>query len=191
MKSTFGILQQIARTMHIACLALASGVIVATGVAAAIAFPTMRDLAPSLPGLSQVDDNWMIAAGAVMAKVFAITGGIAATAIALSALALVIEAFTAQRRRPVPLMGRSLVLLLLVSVCAHYTAVLLPTMNHTFDAFVVAARANELDQAATLRAEFESMHPVASRELGAIAFLSLIAALLGAWPVSRQAVTDS
>lgn len=186
MKSTHDPIRGVLNTIHGVCLALACGVVIATGVAAAVAFPTMRDLDPTLADLASVDDHWMIAAGSVMARVFVVTAVIAGGAIAVSVVAFLMHFLREKRRGLGATAVRLLTLAALVAVFTHYSASLLPDMNNTFNDFVSAAREGDGDRAAALRAEFDAHHPVASRELSAIAALSLVAALLSAWPLHRR-----
>lgn len=185
MKTPDDLIRRVLNTIHTACLAAASGVIIATGVAAAVAFPTMRDLNPRLADLATIDDHWMIAAGSVMAQVFLVTAVIVGGAIGVALIAFTMQLLLASRRAFGATVVRFVAIAALVAVFTHYAAILLPDMNRTFDAFVAAGRANDIEQAAKLRREFDELHPLASRELGAIAVLALAAALLSALPLHR------
>ncbi len=185
MKSNHDSIRRVLTTVHCACLSIACGIVVATGVAAAIAFPTMRDMNPRFSDLAALDDQWMIAAGSIMARVFAITAMIAGGFIAVAVLAYIAQFLRESRRAFGATLIRTLLLAGLVGVFVHYAGFLLPEMNETFHALLDAGRANEIESVGRLREEFESMHPAASRDLTAVAILTFLCALFSAWPLHR------
>jgi len=165
--------------------AFAAGVIVATGVAAAIAFPTMKTLDPSLPGFAAVPDHWMIAAGRVMAPIFTITVAGAVLAMALATLAWALQVLRAQFGVRV-LLVRGVALLLTLAVAGHLQFALLPRMNANFATFLAAARAGDTNAALTARDAFDQDHPSSGREFGAVAALALVCAGLSILPTRRR-----
>lgn len=174
-------------------LAFAAGLIGATGAAAAIAFPTMRDLAPDIPGLESVGDHWMIAAGSVMAPVFTVVVSLAAAAIALATLLWVVQTLRG-RSASRALVTRGVALLVTLAVAGHSQIVLVPRMNANFNGFLAAARNGDDAEVRRLRDAFDADHPVSSRSLSAIFALSLVSAALTIWapaPRRRSAATPS
>lgn len=172
--------------VHAAAMGLCAGVIVATGVAAAIAFPTMRTLAPTLPDYAAVDEHWMIAAGSVMIRVFSVATVIAAVCVVIGLLSSSCELLRARHRRGVAVALRGGALVLLIGVMTHFTGFVLPRMNRAFNDFRQAAVAGEIERAEASRSAFSEDHPLASRELGAIAVLSLATSILAAAPLARR-----
>lgn len=165
-------------------LGAAMGIILATGVTAAIAFPAMRELAPTLPGYAAVEDHWLIAAGSIMAQVFRVTAIMLAIAFAGAVVTLfVLIARAGAGRNRAAVLLRSLVLLAAVAVFTHYAAVLMPRMNRTFDDFLNAARTGDSEQAVSLRASFDSDHPASRRDLSTLFALTTVAWLLTGWPL--------
>lgn len=174
-------------TLHAVAMGLCTGVVVATGVAAAIAFPTMRDLNPTLPSLEGLDDQWMLVAGQVMARVFSATAVVELLCLTIAAIAFVSEiALSPRPRRGRSLAVRSVALLALVIVYAHNLGVLQPRMNTNFQNIFTSAEQGDLAGAKSARAAFGADHPAASRELGAIAALSLVGALMSGWSIGHK-----
>ncbi|MBI1190324.1 MAG: DUF4149 domain-containing protein [Tepidisphaera sp.] len=166
-------------------LALWLGAVGMTGVTAAVAFPTMKALAPTLPDFAQYHEpHWQIAAGAVARKVFDISAYVQ-SACALIALAAggVRVMWPAGGGRPV---ARVVWTLLAAACLAWWLAVLTPRMNHNLDSFWAAARAGDTTLALSAKAAFDADHPVASRAISGAALFSLlgvIECLRWAWTV--------
>jgi len=173
-------------TVIVSALAMASGLIAATGLAAAVAFPMMRDLDPALPGYEAVGDHWMIAAGSVMAPIFTIA--VTAAGVLIAAAGFAWAGQTVRGGVSVrALLARGLVILFALGVTGYTQFILLPRMNNSFDAYLEAARAGDTDVAACLRDNFDADHPAASRSLSAIVILSLLAAGAQVWaPAPRR-----
>ncbi|RMH26000.1 MAG: hypothetical protein D6693_07970 [Planctomycetota bacterium] len=165
----------------VGALAFGAGVIAATGLAAALAFPTMRDLDPTLPGLGVAGDHWMIAAGSVMAPVFTIAVAVAGIAVALAGLVWVGRTLRGGASAAA-LVVRGVAILAALAVVGYAQFVLLPRMNHNFASFLAAARTGDAPAAEGFRDAFDRDHPASSRALGAIVTLTLVAAGAHAWP---------
>ena len=168
-------------------LGLAAGAVVTIGVVAAIAFPTMRDLNPTLPGLEGLDDHWMLAAGMILTQGFNATSTIVGVCLAVASIAFVSEVFFAPRpRQKLALALRLITLLALLAVFAHNWGVVQPRMNTNFQNLFASARSGDFDAARTFRAAFDADHPAAGRELGAIAILSFAGAILSGFSVAKH-----
>ena len=63
-----------ASRLVLAAIALWLGVLLVSGLTAAVAFPTMKPLAPQLPDYAAVSDHWKITAGAIANRVFTVAG---------------------------------------------------------------------------------------------------------------------
>lgn len=167
----------ISRHLLIALLSLWLGGLVVLGATAAVAFPTMKRLDPSLPGFEAVGDHWSIAAGHIFQPIF----GVATIGALVLAGAAVLVAFPAVRgMRPVyrkNIVGWMFVL----AVVSGVSMAIAGRMSRDWHAFVDAAKAGDAAVAQTHRTKFERMHPVASgvlkgQTLGTAAVLVLVVA---------------
>lgn len=162
-----------ASRLVLAAIALWLGVLLVSGLTAAVAFPTMKPLSPHLPAYAATTDHWKIAAGAVANRVFTLAGW---AQCALAALAMFALAAHLSRAARGWLNTTRLLLTLAAALLQGYLSFLLvPRMNRTLSAFMDAARAAD-QQADTLRKAFDADHPLASNLISALAvvlFLSL------------------
>ncbi len=176
---------------QVAALAFAAGLIGATGAAAAIAFPAVRDLDPAVPGLDAIGDHWMIVAGSVMAPVFSIVVAAAGVAVAFATLLWVLQVLRG-RSASRALVTRGVALLLTLAVAGYTQIILIPRMDTNFAGFLAAARSGDEAETRRLRDAFDADHPTSSRSLGAVFALSLLSAGLTVWaPTPRRRAGSS
>lgn len=157
------------------------GALVMVGATAAIAFPEMKELQPSLPDFSAVpEDNWSIAAGKVMFPAFFICDVIQFVS-AMLAIVSFILVFVKRRTGPgAAVRGlRLLLMTILMASLGYYMVALTPAMNDSLNSYWNAARTGDLEQAATHKATFDALHPKASAALRINALLVLLAMTLG------------
>ena len=169
-------------TVALVALGLWTGALLTTGAAAAITFPTLRDLAPTLPGFpgAPPEQHWALAAGQIMNRVFGLTDVIGLVALSVTAGAMLgLRALRWPRPRGVVRFARLALLGLGIGVAGYTMLVLRPTMDADLRAYWAAAEAGEADLAAAARASFEALHPHASRVLSVQFFgaLGLFAAV--------------
>lgn len=178
----------ICQGVHLAAVALWLGATIMTGVAAAIAFPTMRDLAPTLPDFADYPtDHWMIAAGTVMNKVFAILDYASVALAIIAAQALVVAAMPCRLRLSAPTsIVRMLALGGALASLAYSLFFLRPDMNTHLRDFHDHALAGRISEADTARAAFDALHPAASNALSVIAIALLILTIAGIWSLATD-----
>ncbi len=142
--------------VYTAALGVWLGALVAVGGTAAVAFPTMKALAPALPGFRvPAEDHWSIAAGHVMNPAF--------FALMIGGVALALISLCAWRG-----MGRGrrfLTVLSLLLAAGTLVGLGLPMRGH-LDRYWAAARAGEAETASAAKARFDALHPWSSRALG-------------------------
>jgi len=169
----------LAETVHLAALGIWFGSIGMTGAAAAVAFPTMRDLDPTLGAYAAFPaEHWPIAAGEVLFKLFQISDLISILCVALavgSLIAAVVAGGLPLGRRSVQL--RCLLLVVIVAVQAWALFVLMPRMTHHVNEFWTAAKAGEVERAGEYRVKFSDDHPT-SRRVSEILLLSIAASMV-------------
>jgi len=167
-----------ARHILIAILGTWLGALLAVGAAAAVAFPTMKRLNPSLPEFGAVDEHWSIAAGSVFQPMFI---GVLIIAVGLGVLATSIGVVAVRHASN----GRRVLLnVLLISsmLAAAVGLVVARDMRANWLTFLDAARAGDTTAAANARSSFDQSHPLASTLLkgqAAMVFITLAAATLG------------
>jgi hypothetical protein len=176
-------------TANLAALGVWLGALVMTGAAAAIAFPTMRDLDPSLPAFaSYPQDHWTIAAGMVMARVFFVCDAVqlaCATVAGVSLVGLYATGVVAKKRAAQVI--RAAVLAALVVSLLQYLVFPAREMAEHLDTFWTAAKAGDLETADAARGAFDRLHPQASLRLSLHAAGVLIALVVGAWAATTPA----
>lgn len=167
----------------VVCSGLAFGVIAMTGVVAAVVFPAMRELDPTLAGYERYDGpHWSLAAGVIAEQIFNV--GFLVTGIVLSlSLAAVVGLVLLRRVGGVPIVRLGLVLVTLGLFLTH-VGWLQPRMDGAAGEYRRAAAAGENEAAASAKGEFDAMHPVASKLVAASALASLALFVVSAWAAS-------
>jgi len=168
-------------TLHIVALGVWLGVLLATGAAAAVLFPTMRDLEPTLGAFAAYEgEHWRLAAGVPAARLFAIADVVqfVCAAIVLVTMAIGLMGW----------LGRGVVSgLRTVAVGGALIAfsygffVVGNEMTRELQAYWAAAKAGEMQRANEAQARFTGMHPTASRTMGVTAALVAVGFVAGTW----------
>lgn len=188
-----GTVHAIARSVHLAALGLWLGMLVMIGMGAAIAFPTMRGLEPSLPDFAGYpEDHWAIAAGHIMNRLFAV-GDWLGLALGLVALGAIVVPMVLDARRFATHLGvlRSVATVIAVLIAVASLVLMRPGMNADLNEFWDAARAGEVARADVARTRFDAMHPKASLVLSAQAGIVFVALLLSAADVRGRRTLET
>jgi hypothetical protein len=171
----------IAESVLIASLSLWLGALVMSGATAAIIFPTMKGLNPSLPGITlDQTEHWLFAAGRVANRVFELAAifEVACAVVAVSTFVGLLSRRVGPMTRTAAI-ARVLTLAAACGVLAYNVGVLAPRMRQNLDAYWSAAQSGDAAAAHTSRSAFDADHPVASRTLGIMAgcvFAALVTA---------------
>lgn len=177
-------------TLHAAALGAWAAAIACAGASAAIIFPGLKALNPTLPEFSAyTGPHWRLAAGVVQQKIFRATD-----ALQLGTMGLALVTFVAIFGRLAALRAWSRLVrrvfawraaLLGLTLCFGlvYGLVFAPALQRGAEAIVSAARAGDTDRAETLRGEFDAQHPGAIRLLAAALAGTLASLALGVWSV--------
>ncbi len=151
----------ICETVHLTALGIWLGAIALAGAAAAVAFPTMRELEPTLaPYAAFPGDHWPIAAGEMLFKVFQISDLVALVCVVLIAGSL-IGAIVAGRLNINRLSVKLRIALsaAMVIIVAWNMFVLMPRMVYNVGEFWTAAKAGDTERAGEYRVLFNNDHP--------------------------------
>ncbi len=146
-----------------------------SGLVAAVSFPTMKELNPTIPAFSAYPtDHWTIAAGSIARRIFdigAMTQWLLAGASA-AALAVSIVAARPAHARGLPI-GRIVAIVLAIGTLALWRFWLAPRMDFNLDTYWTAAKAGDIATADAHRHAFDADHPVSARMLSFIALFVL------------------
>ncbi|MFN0132610.1 MAG: hypothetical protein ACKVW3_08795 [Phycisphaerales bacterium] len=181
--------QRRTRALRMSAAGLWLGALIISGATAAIAFPMMKQLNPTLPGFAAYPgEHHRIAAGMIMARVF-----IACDALqVVSAVLVLVAGLLASRHRDHASIASRLGWIAIgvaVLTLAAKLALLDPIMRTELNAFWAAASSGSLIDAELHRARFDALHPRASRIM--VATAALVLGAIVAWIVSglpRQSV---
>ncbi len=174
--------------MHLVTLGLWLSVLASAGVMAALAFPTMKELAPALGEFEAYEaPHWPLAAGTLAARGFMIAEWATIPAFVLTVLTL-----------PSVLPGRSawvnfLRVLILVGIGAlgwkyhvRDSAVFEGTLNEYRD----SARAGEMESAASARMSLDSTHRELALTYEAVTGLVLVLFVLSCYAATHRPGED-
>lgn len=172
-------------SVHLASLGLWLGILIATGAAAALVFPAMKALDPSLPAYAAFDPpHWTLAAGHVAERYFRASDTAQVALAGIAWLTLPIAAAFFGARKTMPVVRIALVVSLSVSLAWQLLS-LRPRMDLHLGAYRAAAIAGEADRAEEERAAFAALHPTATRAMAVNAILVLLALAAGAFDATR------
>lgn len=175
-------------TAHITALAVWLGTIGMTAVAAAVIFPQMRELDPTLPGYPKyTGEHWMLAAGHIANRIFVIGDMIQAACAVVAGLTLA-AALMARRFSPFGISAglRMIGMLVAFGSLSYQFGSLRPDMRRNLDQYWVAAQEGRNEDAEMYRTRFRELHPAASRSLAIGGGAVLVALLAGGWSLSAR-----
>ncbi len=169
---------RIGEVVHLFSLSVWFGCLVATGVAAGILFPTIRDLAPTSAAFAQYpDDHWLIIAGHVGAKLFAFSDFIQLVCAALALLTFGLALAKLRKQpgvRPWSMLARAVIMTVAIGLVSYELFILAPRMQLSLHSFWEAAKAGNTAEANRFREAFDQDHPIASSVMGATTVTVLI-----------------
>lgn len=174
--------RRFAEAVHIVSASLWAGSILMAAVVAAVAFPTMRDLGPTLSAYEAYSgEHWPLAAGAVANRVFMIVDAAQLVLAMLAAGTLVFLAYANQLGGRLVGIVRLLALGIALLTFGVHLFWLRPKMDVDLANYWEAARQGQTETAQEHREGFASKHPTASRLMGATALSALVLGGAGAW----------
>lgn len=180
-------LHRIGETVHLTALGVWSGALFGAGVAAAVAFPTMRDLQPTLGAYpAYTGEHWILAAGRVAAKVFVITDIAQFVCAFLAVVGFALATFAGRRNRSWLRFFRAASLGVAFLLVSYHLLIQGPRMDHDLRAYWDAASAGDNPRALVHQEAFSRQHPGASRIMTATFIATLTTLALGAWSLSTE-----
>jgi len=176
-------LTRVAETVHLLSLAVWLGGVVMSGVVAAVIFPLMRTLDPTLgayPGYT--GDHSNLAAGRIAARVFLIADAaqfVCATLALVAMTVLIVRGAITNRRWGHGV--RVVSLSVAITTLSYHLMILGPRMDTNLHSYWAAAAAGNNEAAETARLAFSDDHPKASRSLGILAISVGGCLISGVW----------
>jgi len=181
---------RIAETIHLLTVGLWLGALVMGGVVAAIIFPTMRELDPTLALFESYDGAHAdLGAGYIQARVFFAVDMLQFVGAFVGGIALAISIFLRHALRTRAAFVRSLLFAAAVLAFAYQFFVLTPRMDRNAQDYWRAAQAGEIEAAERSRDAFSADHPTATRVFGLIGVLVLGSFVASAWTVTQGSTT--
>ncbi len=183
LRSAMNTMARIASTGLVVCSGIAFGVTAMTGVVAAVIFPAMREIDPTLGGYAGYDGpHWSLAAGVIAEKMFHVGFVVTGVMLGLSLTAVLGLVFL-RRIGGMPIVRLGLVVVTLGLFLTH-VGWLQPRMDRVSRTYREAARTQQHEVAAAMKVEFDDMHPLASKLVGASALSALALFMVSAWAAS-------
>jgi len=179
----------------IAALGVWLGAAMTSAITAAVAFPTMKTLSPTLVDFgAYAGPHAPIAAGAIARRVFDIAAFIQIACAAVAGLTLGLATLRPKSAThtpgPIPWL-RTLLLVLAIGILAYWRLVLAPRMDANLDAFWAAAKAGQSEIAERAHGAFSRDHPHASRTLGTMTLLVLLTILESTRVLATQSISGA
>lgn len=174
-------LRAFADAICIASLSLWLGVVVMSGLVAAVAFPAMKALNPTIPEYAAYPfEHWKIAAGLLARTVFDLSAVMQWGLATITFIALAFRVVSDPPPRKLPL-ARIILACASAAALATWRLGIAPGMDANLDGFLGAARAGEKLVADTHRNGFNAAHPLVSRVMMLLAVALLAAIVATAW----------
>lgn len=176
-------------TIHTLTLCLWLAALILGGASAAVVFPTMKSVNPTLPDFPGFEaDHWKIAAGVVQQRIFVVSDivQLIAAAAAFLTLGLRLSGWgvpRAQRRRAT--LVRALAVAAAMLLLSYHLLILAPRLSLNIAEYYEHARAGRVPEARASQALFDADHPAASRILTVTAACVLTALCASLWSLAR------
>lgn len=169
-------------TVYLFALGIWAGILAMTAAAAAVTFPTVKSLDPTLLDLDPASrPHWMLVGGKVVSGVFVISHAAQAVCALLAIAAFVVLCRSPQRgrqsRRSVTFVASAAAL----SVLSWYLLILWPRMRENLHTYWDNLFAGKLELARAAQQAFDADHPAASFTLQVLLVAVLVALASGVW----------
>lgn len=188
--------RRLCEVLHTLALAGWLGAVGMSAAVAAVVFPAMRELDPTLPGYAAFDGSHAdLAAGFVQNRVFLLADVVQFGGASLGLATLLAMLVWGALPMKSLLNGvRLTIFCLALTLLSYWIFLLAPRMQTDLDAYWNAAAAGDTTAAQTAKASFDKDHPTASRLLGGIGLsvaASLVLTSLSATAAPGMVRTDS
>lgn len=170
---------KLAQSVHLAALGIWCGAVATSGIAAAIIFPTFRDLDPTLaPYPAYAGDHAMLGAGRVAGSIFFavdLVQFVCAMLVLMTLIAMLLSGYAL--RTPLRVI-RSVLTLATLGLLSYHLVILMPDMTDHLRTYWAAAELGRTSEADSAKDAFLSMHTSASNVLKGLTLMTLVCLLL-------------
>ncbi|MBL4698349.1 MAG: hypothetical protein JKX70_05910 [Phycisphaerales bacterium] len=176
---------RIAQILHLVALSIWLGSVAMSGVVAAIVFPLMRKLEPTLASYPDYKgDHAMLAGGRLASSVFLAVDTIQFVCASLALATLVIMIVTGYTINTIPRLLRIMVLCATLALLSYHLFVFMPQQMLSLRGYWDFAAAGDTSQADMFKDKFLASHSAASRILGTLTIAVLINIILAGWTLT-------
>ncbi|MBL4591363.1 MAG: hypothetical protein JKY96_05325 [Phycisphaerales bacterium] len=181
-----------AQILHLLSLALWMGSTAMSGVVAAIVFPTMRKLDPTLGAYPDyTGDHAILGAGQIASKVFLAVDTIQFICASLALGTFIVMLLCGYSLNTLARVLRSILLCGALGLLSYHLLILMPAMNLDLRTYWDAAEIGNTVLADTHKDNFLAMHSTASRTIGGITLVVLVTFFLGLWTAEHPKVSNA
>jgi hypothetical protein len=180
-----------AQTLHLLALAIWMGSVAMSGLFAAIIFPTMRTLDPTLAQYPlYTGDHSMLAAGRIASKVFLSVDTIQFVCSAIAMGGFIVMLLTGYSLNTLSRVARSFLISCALAMLSYHLLILMPGMYEDLRAYWEAAALGNTALADTHKDAFAAMHSSSSRSIGLTTLFVLLAFVFGVWTAENPPATE-
>jgi len=180
--------RRVCESIHVAALGLWLGSLILTAASAAMLFPTMHKLEPTLPAYAgYTGPHWLIAGGHVVLRMFLALDVAQFAAMLVSGITFgVAVMWLGLSMKRVSTFVRVALLMALVGLLSYRLGFFEPAMSENLRQYWLAAAAGDNENAQRLKTVFDAGHPMQSRLLGITAGLVLASLIAAIWSFARD-----
>jgi len=176
---------RIAQIVHLASLSVWLGSVAMSGVVAAIVFPMMRTLEPTLGAYPDyAGDHALLAGGSIAWKVFFVVDFIQFVCGSLALFTLATMMASGYSLNTVARVLRVIVLCTTLALLSYHLVIFMPGLQKHLSAYWSLAQLGDTAQADQFKDRFLESHTMASRILGTLTIAVLINLILAGWTLT-------
>tara|TARA_R110002073_G_scaffold1715_3_gene12253 strand:- start:3757 stop:4350 length:594 start_codon:yes stop_codon:yes gene_type:complete len=179
---------RIAQIIHLVALSIWLGSVAMSGVVAAIVFPLMRKLEPTLALYPDYQgDHAMLAGGRVASSVFFAVDLIQFVCASLALATMAAMLVTGYKISTIARFLRVLVLFATLALLSYHLFLFMPKLTMTLQGYWDFASAGDTTQADVFKDRFLASHKAASRILSMLTIGVLVNIILAGWTLTGRA----
>lgn len=178
---------RIAQILHLVALSVWLGSVAMSGVVAAIVFPLMRKLEPTLALYPEyTGDHAMLAGGRVASSVFFAVDFIQFVCASLALTTIVIMIVAGYQINTIARLLRVMVIFATLALLSYHLFIFMPKLTLTLRGYWDFASAGDTTQADMFKDRFLASHKAASRILSTLTLAVLTNIILAGWTLTAS-----
>lgn len=185
-------LSRIAQIAHILALSVWLGAVAMSGVVAAIVFPLMRELDPTLGAYPNYEgDHALLAAGRVASKVFFTVDVIQFVCATIALATIVVLVVCGYSLNTLARVLRVIVLCMTLALLSYHLLLFMPGLMQMLQGYWDNAAMGNTQVADRFKDEFLTQHSKASNILGALALMVMVNIVIAGITLTGRAKSES